>query len=206
MLLHVLLLVVWTHDISAGFIRGQRYSPLVVKPEIMGDFSLPSRCLEDPDDEDCRRKFRELQRITIPTDTINLSARGGRNNNDASSSQPRSYVSDFNDYDQYVATAAPTKDMCYGNMARLNKKFCHSEMPSVSLEPSEQPTTYPGGGGWILWKCAFTICTVVYCFFRRTVWSTGGGTLFRTFHQWLPVVGNKCSCFCSIYQQCSWQP
>lgn len=50
-----------------------------------------------------------------------------------------------------TATSAPTKDMCYGNMAR-NRKFCNSEMPSVSIEPSEQPTSLPNGSQGGLWK------------------------------------------------------
>jgi hypothetical protein len=47
-------------------------------------------------------------------------------------------------YEEHVVSSSPTRDLCYGNMERLAyKKFCHSEMPSVSLEPSEQPTATP---------------------------------------------------------------
>ncbi|KAL3935184.1 MAG: hypothetical protein SGBAC_009240, partial [Bacillariaceae sp.] len=41
-----------------------------------------------------------------------------------------------------LTTSSPSKDMCYGNMLKNNGKFCHSEMPSVSAEPSEQPTGF----------------------------------------------------------------
>lgn len=47
-------------------------------------------------------------------------------------------------YEEHVVSSSPTRDLCYGNMERIAyKKFCHSEMPSVSLEPSEQPTAAP---------------------------------------------------------------
>ena len=85
--------------------------------------SLPSKCLEDPDDPECR-EFRDLQ---SPGNSPPVAA-------------PGTWVTDFPV--GAVSTAAPTKDMCYGNMAK-NPKFCNSEMPSVSTEPSEQPTGFP---------------------------------------------------------------
>jgi hypothetical protein len=107
----------------------------------LAENSLPSKCLEDPDDAECR-KLRELFVIVgLP----------GMDNNDGPPEDddappvpaPHSYVTDFPIGS--ISTQAPTKDNCYGNMAK-NPKFCNSEMPSVSLEPSEQPTAFPEGG------------------------------------------------------------
>jgi hypothetical protein len=49
--------------------------------------------------------------------------------NQAPVSAPHTFVTDFPIGS--FSTSAPTKDMCYGNMAK-NPKFSLSEMPSVS--------------------------------------------------------------------------
>ena len=84
---------------------------------------LPSKCIDDPTGPGCSSRRNTEVEAPAPS--------------------PSSYLSDFPYGD--IVTAAPTKDMCYGNMAKLReyKKFCNSEMPSVSLEPSEQPTAFP---------------------------------------------------------------
>ena len=162
MSLSVVILVVWLiHESSAGFFRGQRgqsnrhsEEDVIASGESMlNDFSIPTKCLEDPDSDDCRQKFRNLQRYTIPTGAVidhdEIHGVKPRNiENDflpQSTTKPHSYVSDYDA--RGLATSAPTKDMCYGNMKRYNKKLCFSEMPSVSIEPSEQPTLNPNGEG-----------------------------------------------------------
>ena len=90
--------------------------------------SLPSKCLEDPDDPECR-ELRELQ--NGPPGPPPVAA-------------PGTWVTDFPV--GAISTAAPTKDLCFGNMAK-NPKFCNSEMPSVSTEPSESPTLAGGNRG-----------------------------------------------------------
>ena len=63
--------------------------------------------------------------------------------------EPRPIVSsfisnNFADDEEYAVSSSPTRDLCYGNMERLAyKKYCHSEMPSISLEPTEMPTNSP---------------------------------------------------------------
>ena len=91
---------------------------------------LASKCLEDPDDPDCREG--------------NFHGRELYYSNSHYYERPKTSTGEI--YVEYRATQAPTKDQCYGNMAKyMHGKFCHSEMPSVSLEPSEQPTYFADG-------------------------------------------------------------
>ena len=49
-------------------------------------------------------------------------------------------------YEDLVVSPSPTMDLCYGNMGRNGPRkhvWCHSQMPSVSLEPSQQDTILP---------------------------------------------------------------
>jgi hypothetical protein len=104
--------------------------------------SLPSKCIEDPEDPECRRMMLQ---INFPVGIVDLP--GGVFTDRAPSPPVTSFVTDFPH--GAIATSAPTKDMCYGNMVAnggVHHKFCYSEMPSVSMEPSVQPTGFPQGG------------------------------------------------------------
>lgn len=100
---------------------------------------LPSICLENPDDPVCDKLHQAYYHAEYYT-------RGKKNfpkEETAPSPSPRTAnVPTVRYYP--LATSSPTRDMCYGNMAKhMYGKFCHSEMPSVSAEPSEQPTYFP---------------------------------------------------------------
>lgn len=103
--------------------------------------SLPSICLENPDDPVCDKSHWKYY-------NPEYYARGKKNfpadNAPAPSPVRTANVPTVRYYP--LATSSPTKDMCYGNMAKfMHGKFCHSEMPSVSAEPSEQPSYFPNG-------------------------------------------------------------
>ena len=100
--------------------------------------SIPSKCLEDPDDPDC-----EYDKLDV-RDLQNYAYYYYDENEDNYYSRPKDTERVM--YVQYQATSSPTQDMCYGNMEKFHHgKFCLSEMPSVSQEPSDQPTRFPTG-------------------------------------------------------------
>jgi hypothetical protein len=82
--------------------------------------SLPSKCIEDPDDPECRY-LRELQ-ITKQARKTSRPAPSPKSSQRPNGA-PITFVTDFPVGS--LATDAPTKDMCYGNMAK-NPKFCNS--------------------------------------------------------------------------------
>jgi len=109
--------------------------------------SIPSKCLEDPDDPDCGDLRQLLTNEGFPgmnSLAFNPFATGaGDKFGGGGAPTTTSFVSDYPVESQ--ATQGPTKDWCYGNMKKYHKnspngKYCISEMPSVSLEPSQQPT------------------------------------------------------------------
>lgn len=132
--------------------------------------SIPSKCLEDPDDPECR-SLRTLADNALPgigqnqqippTQTSDTDTDAGGiegvpspapNPNHAFLTEPPSAPSGA------TATFSPTRNMCYGNhdsfkqagsrndeMTNVRGKWCESSMPSVSLEPSASPTIYPEG-------------------------------------------------------------
>lgn len=115
---------------------------------------FPAHCLEDPDDPACHRRIQqEAKQFSLPSALMNRKSALYDIKDElrtmtmpSPSSSPSSFVTDFPYYEDRMASQAPTRDLCYGNMERLEyKKYCHSEMPSVSLEPSEQPTEMSGG-------------------------------------------------------------
>ncbi|KAL3940537.1 MAG: hypothetical protein SGBAC_004940 [Bacillariaceae sp.] len=117
-------------------------NPKPTKPESSEVTSLPTICLEDPDDPVCdklhwayyNQEYYTRGKENLPPNEDNVPA--------PSPASPRT----ANVPTVRLATSSPTKDMCYGNMAKfMHGKFCHSEMPSVSMEPSEQPTYFPTG-------------------------------------------------------------
>ena len=143
MALHVLILAFLVQGSLAGLIRGERRRD---RKEERGasnvrrrNLSVPSRCLEDPDAEDCRRwRGSDRQGVALPIE--------------GSGTWRASFVEEYQKYDtNLLASSAPTKSWCYGNMARHFQnspigKYCHSEMPSVSSEPSVVPTVFSEGG------------------------------------------------------------
>lgn len=125
---------------------------------------IPSRCLDDPDIPDCMQRIRAVRSISFPHSFFDETAPNGMSERkqelrryadpslplqsttslSQSSSYPSSYLSD--DFSEYSVSSSPTRDLCYGNMKRLPyKKYCNSEMPSVSLEPTDEPTVFRSG-------------------------------------------------------------
>eukprot|EP00980_Cylindrotheca_fusiformis_P001106 scaffold305_cov110-Cylindrotheca_fusiformis.AAC.24 len=99
---------------------------------------IPSICLEIPDDPICDKLHQMYflpEYITQSEDKIRRDTRPAT----APTGIPTPR------YEQHqIATTSPTRDLCYGNMAKYQHgKYCHSEMPSVSVEPSDQPTSFP---------------------------------------------------------------
>eukprot|EP00797_Seminavis_robusta_P003167 Sro119_g058050.2 (331) ;mRNA; r:46759-47935 len=73
---------------------------------------LPMKCLDQPDDPDCR----QLKQVIVPRSTLFTSA---------ARKWPTAAP---------IATQEPTRDDCYGNM--LDGRFCSSEQPTISEEPT----------------------------------------------------------------------
>jgi hypothetical protein len=89
---------------------------------------LLTKCLDDPTDPDC---VRLLQDDEAPADDASGSGSGGP-------PTPTRYVTSMpTGTSEGLATQEPTRDDCYGNM--LDGRFCTSEMPSVSEEPTVVP-------------------------------------------------------------------
>eukprot|EP00934_Nitzschia_sp_Nitz4_P003442 Nitzschia sp. Nitz4//scaffold356_size15932//8909//10303//NITZ4_008880-RA/size15932-processed-gene-0.10-mRNA-1//1//CDS//3329548967//3432//frame0 len=125
-------------------------------PGIQEDWSgqvlpIPKQCFLDPELPECQNLLHALD---IPTVTLQQSSdtapamtpsvQQHRKYEPEAKNRPPSYLEEFNYDPNQMASNAPTQDMCYGNMSKLPyKKFCNSEMPSVSLEPSEQPVGHP---------------------------------------------------------------
>eukprot|EP00535_Pseudo-nitzschia_heimii_P002942 CAMPEP_0197186964 /NCGR_PEP_ID=MMETSP1423-20130617/14950_1 /TAXON_ID=476441 /ORGANISM="Pseudo-nitzschia heimii, Strain UNC1101" /LENGTH=299 /DNA_ID=CAMNT_0042638413 /DNA_START=226 /DNA_END=1122 /DNA_ORIENTATION=+ len=129
--------------------------------------SIPSRCLEDPDDTKCRNL-----RTLIHNDTPLPGITSMKINNDLKTyaevptSAPNTYATHHSFLTPMpsapvgaTASFSPTRYMCYGNhdsfkqanslgdeMTNVRGKWCESEMPSVSLEPSGSPIVFPKGG------------------------------------------------------------
>jgi hypothetical protein len=96
---------------------------------------IPSICLESPDDPVCDKLHQVYYLPEYYTQSEETPRRDPR-----PAAAPAGVPTI-----QYMATPSPTRDLCYGNMALFQHgKFCHSEMPSVSMEPSEQPTQFQG--------------------------------------------------------------
>lgn len=128
----------------SNFLSYSSPTPNPAKEESSEVTSLPSICLENPDDPVCEKDHWVYYNPEYYTrGKKNFPPREEKDN--APSASPRTVnVPTVRYYP--LATSSPTKDMCYGNMAKFNPgKFCHSEMPSVSAEPSEQPTHFPTG-------------------------------------------------------------
>lgn len=99
-----------------------------------------SKCLDNPDDPECIRLLQDG-----PGNSGSHTSQGGAN------SQSTNYVTTMpTGTNENLATQEPTRDDCYGNM--LDGRFCTSEMPSVSEEPSliPKPTRFipPGETGF----------------------------------------------------------
>lgn len=152
----VALILALVPNVVATFLRGQQQyannNHLLHHPHT-NSLTIPSACLEDPENPECHRLLREHQAFEIPsallygTDAFVKQKEALLDGGKPTLSPTTIYAYDFVYDDSRVATQSPTRDMCYGNMARLAySKFCNSEMPSVSLEPSEVPTIYPQGG------------------------------------------------------------
>lgn len=135
--------------------------------------SIPSKCLEDPDDPECRKLRSTLDDASDPV----LPGIGSINNNFLKMSEDNGVIdnaptpspNEGGAPHQWLSPApsapigavvsySPTRYMCYGNhdsfkqagstgdeMTNVRGKWCESTMPSVSLEPSESPTVYPEG-------------------------------------------------------------
>ena len=116
--------------------------------------SIDIRCIDDPTSVECQMNE------PVPTSTQNIVMNALTRLEDYSSGlllhRKKDYLEEYpypypygDDEDTHTNTepmvsSAPTRDMCYGNMERLAyKKYCHSEMPSVSLEPSLAPSLFP---------------------------------------------------------------
>lgn len=102
-------------------------------------------CLEDPSRIDCRRRKRNYDE---PSSNILYPLQKLEDWSSGIFQHKKDFVRGQDDtkFDSsdYVVSSAPTRDMCYGNMQSLAyKKYCHSEMPSVSLEPSREPSLSP---------------------------------------------------------------
>ena len=77
------------------------------------ELALPMKCLDDPEDPDCHRLLMQDKKAKSTMYTRYVSVPG----------------------ETPLATMEPTRDDCYGNM--LDGRFCTSEMPSVSEEPTK---------------------------------------------------------------------
>lgn len=98
--------------------------------------AIPAICLESPDDPICDK----LHQIYYLPEYLTQSQESPRRD-----TRPATAPTGIPTV-HYVATNSPTRDLCYGNMAKFQHgKFCHSEMPSVSMEPSDQPTQFEDG-------------------------------------------------------------
>lgn len=96
---------------------------------------IPSICLESPDDPICD-KLHQVYYLPEYYTQSEVTPRRDPRPAAAPAGVPTIH---------YMATPSPSRDLCYGNMALFQHgKFCHSEMPSVSMEPSEQPTQFQG--------------------------------------------------------------
>jgi hypothetical protein len=130
-----------------------------------GDATPPVDCIQDYENEDCAGFYGKMPPLPLLEDSslaeqhIRGDAGGVRNNG----LPPTSCVDDplcislFGETDQNqftsdvpsgsttapIATTEPTRDDCYGNM--VDGRFCTSEMPSIS----EEPTSAPVEGGEI---------------------------------------------------------
>lgn len=132
--------------ISNYFLSFSSQTPEKTKEESSAVTSLPSICLESPDDPVCEKLHWAYYHEEYYT-------RGKKNapppeEGKVPSPAPVSPSAANVPTVRYfpLATSSPTRDMCYGNMAKfMHGKWCHSEMPSVSAEPSEQPTFFPTG-------------------------------------------------------------
>lgn len=125
--------------------------------------AIPSTCLDDPDDPACHQilvKLRIISNLFFGDSATGSAVFLDRNENLRRKNDPSTLADDeestlsksskssepLDFYTEEVVSSSPTRDLCYGNMERLPyKKFCHSEMPSVSLEPTDQPTEFPHG-------------------------------------------------------------
>ena len=86
-----------------------------------------TKCLDDPTDPDCVRLLQD-------------DGRRKAEERAAASVAPKStnYVTQMpTGVNEGLATQEPTRDDCYGNM--LDGRFCTSEMPSISEEPTVIP-------------------------------------------------------------------
>jgi hypothetical protein len=137
-----LICYLWIIDnVTAATLRGQpaldavfHAPPAEAASEELLSNSIPSICLEDPEHPDCDG-LHYFSQYYGPNNNYYYNVRDTR---------PEPSRAPTVHYRQ--ATASPTRDMCYGNMKLHHYgKFCHSEMPSVSTEPSEQPTVFSTG-------------------------------------------------------------
>jgi hypothetical protein len=123
--------------------------------------SIPSKCLEDPDDPECRHLQIDQAENALPgigqTQTSNTNSGINDQNIDETDAVPtpapipnHAFLTESPSEPPIGATAsfAPTRNMCYGNhatfkqsaqvgdeMTNVRGKWCESTMPSVSLEP-----------------------------------------------------------------------
>jgi hypothetical protein len=134
--------------VESGQLRGQFQLGHDESSSKEGGGSIDIRCIDNPSSVECQRN----QPLNTPSSMMSALTRledfsSGLFHRkkilieenpywDSSSSSPSS--------SEPMVSSAPTRDMCYGNMERLAyKKYCHSEMPSVSLEPSLAPSLIP---------------------------------------------------------------
>jgi len=139
--------------VESGLLRGKKRIGGGAPDRDSVMHGIDVRCIDDPDRIECTNYL--LYALTRLEESLSTPDMFHRNNNKKKtimvvdeddtppSPSPVKWEDDsISDYE--LASSAPTTDMCYGNMARLPyKKYCHSEMPSVSLEPSPQPTFAP---------------------------------------------------------------
>jgi len=116
---------------------------------------LIAKCLDSPDDPDCLRLLQTMEEADAsgsvaprpsppvaaattgsPTENSNAAATTTMTTAAASGAVDRtSYTSTMpSGVHEGLATQEPTRDDCYGNM--LDGRFCTSEMPSISEEPT----------------------------------------------------------------------
>ncbi|CAJ1937996.1 unnamed protein product [Cylindrotheca closterium] len=125
----------------SNFLSYSSPTPKPTKLESSEVNSLPSICLESPDDPVCDKLHWAYYHPEYYTRGKENFPPNEENGPTPSPVSPRTANVPTV---RYMATSSPTRDMCYGNMAKfMHGKFCHSEMPSVSSEPSEQPTYFP---------------------------------------------------------------
>jgi hypothetical protein len=129
-------------EVSSAFTSSnattQSLDPLVHSNHALAQFA---RCLEDPDDPECRELHRQNgpSKSFLATDPPSAARADFRTLRGLQRGLNGDLKEDVDDFG--IATLAPTKDDCYGNM--VDERFCASSMPSSTTAPTDIPLGNP---------------------------------------------------------------